>query len=216
MQAMILAAGLGKRLLPLTNTTPKPLLLLKGQPIIVHLLKALKQNGIQQVVINVFHLKEQIKNFLQDGKQYGIDIIYSEEQELLDTGGGILNALPLLTSNTFIVVNADIYSNYNFARLPQKFTGLAHLVLVNNPSFKPQGDFSLASNQVCLTGNNMLTYAGIGVFKQEFFHNPPGKVFPLHNLLKRAINKNMVTGEHFTGTWHNIGSAELLQLAEMS
>jgi MurNAc alpha-1-phosphate uridylyltransferase len=214
MQAMILAAGLGKRMLPLTHTTPKPMLMLKGQPIIVHLLQSLKNNGVNKVVINLYHHKEQIKTFLQNGNRYGLEILYSEEKELLNTGGGIVNALPLLGTEPFIVVSADIYSVYQFATLPQKLTGLAHLVLVDNPLFNSNGDFALQNGQVYLSGDKMLTYASIGIFKREFFDDPPGSAFPLHILLKRAINNNMVTGERFTGTWHNIGTKELLQAAE--
>lgn len=214
MQAMILAAGLGERMLPLTSTIPKPLIMLKGQPLIVHLLQALKNNGVDKVVINIYHLKQQIRDFLQDGSRYGIKILYSEENELLGTGGGIVNALSLLDPEPFIVVSADIYSTYVFATLPKKLCRLAHLVLVDNPLFNAAGDFALQNGKVCLTGNTMLTYASIGIFTKEFFADPPGVVFPLNILLRSAINSNMVTGEYFAGTWYNIGTTKLLQAVE--
>lgn len=214
MQAMILAAGLGKRMQPLSNTIPKPLLTIKGQPLIVYLLKALKENGVNKVVINLFHLKDQIKDLLQDGSHYGVKIWYSEENELLNTGGGIVNALPLLDDEPFIVVSADIYTKYQFSLLPKALTGLAHLVLIDNPSFKTNGDFALEGRQVGLTGSKLFTYANIGIFTKKFFENPPGIIFPLRDLLHRAISNNMVTGEHFTGLWHNIGTIDLLEAAE--
>jgi MurNAc alpha-1-phosphate uridylyltransferase len=214
MQAMILAAGMGKRMLPLTNTIPKPLLMLKGQPLIVHLLQALKNNGVDTVVINLYHFKQQIRDLLQDGSKYGVKIKYSEESELLGTGGGIVNALPLLAPEPFIVVSADIYSEYIFATLPKKLCGLAHLVLVDNPFFNPKGDFALKNGKICFAGDTMLTYASIGIFTKELFVDPPDSAFPLNILLKKAINNNMVTGEHFTGIWHNIGTPDLLKAAE--
>ena len=214
MQAMILAAGLGKRMLPLSNTIPKPLLPVRGQPLIAHLLQSLKKNGVQKVVINVHHLKEQIKNFLENGSSYGMEILYSEEKELLETGGGILNALPLLDNAPFIVVSADIYSEYPFASLPPALSGLAHLVLVDNPPFNLKGDFVLQGRQISLAGDNPLTYASIGIFKKEFFNDPPGTVFPLNFLFTRAIKNNLITGEHFAGVWHNIGTIDLLHAAQ--
>ena len=216
MQAIILAAGLGQRMQPLTATTPKPLLLLRGKPLIVHLLQALKMHGISKVVINVFHLKEQIQDFLQDGAQYGIEIKYSIEEQLLDTGGGIVRALPLLANEPFIVASADVYSDYNFSLLPSALKNLAHLVLVANPPFNSKGDFSLTDQLVTLVGNNTLTYAGFGMFTKEFFENPPTTIFPLSYLLNRAINNQQVTGEIFTGQWHNIGTTKLLATAEQT
>jgi len=216
MQAMILAAGLGTRMGDLSQIIPKPMIALKGQPLISHLLQALKANGVNKAVINLFHLKNQIKDFLQDGSSYGIELTYSEEPELLGTGGGIVNALPLLDDAPFIVASADVYSSYQFSLLPKALTSMAHLVLVDNPSFKVKGDFALDGSQVKLTGNNMLTYANVGVYKKEFFRDPPGTIFPLSCLLQRAINNKLVTGEYFNGIWYNIGTLELLTEAERS
>lgn len=214
MQAMILAAGLGKRMGSITDTTPKPLLKLHGQPLIEHLLRSLAANGIDEIVMNVFHLKQQLQDFLRDGSKYGVNILYSEETTLLNTGGGVLNALSLLNKEPFIVVSADIYSEYKFSLLPTKLNGLAHLVLVDNPPFHPQGDFSLVDGIVKADGNNKLTYANIGVYTHEFFADSPGPVFPLNVLMRREINNNKVSGERFAGMWHNIGTPELLAAAE--
>ena len=214
MQAMILAAGLGKRMQPITNTIPKPLIKLHGEPLIVHMLKNLASCGIHEVVINTFYLKEQLQDFLQDGSKYGVQIVYSAETVLLDTGGGVVNALPLLDKQPFLLVSADIYTDCNFANLPSKLPGLAHIVLVNNPAFKARGDYALAGQQVAMSGTELLTYANIGVYSHEFFLDPPGTIFPLNMLLARAITSNRLTGEIFSGMWHNIGSMELLAAAE--
>ena len=214
MQAMILAAGLGKRMLPLTSTIPKPLLKVKGQPLIVHLIQSLKEQGVNRIIINIYHFKEQIKRYLKDGRDYGVEIVYSEEQELLNTGGGIVNALSLLKPEPFIVVSADLYTTYPFASLSKSLTKSAHLVLVDNPSFNVKGDFSLHDGIVCEPSGHTLTYANLGIFTHEIFHNPPAIIFPLNVLLKMAITNNMVTGERFTGIWHNIGTPQLLQTLE--
>ena len=191
MRAMILAAGLGERMRPLSNTMPKPLLEVRGQPIIVHLLRALAKSGFKEIVMNLHYLANEIKDFLGDGSCYGVKIDYSYEYKLLDTGGGIVNALPLLGEDPFLVVSVDIYTDYVFhslAKIPERS---AHLVLVNNPAYHPNGDYALKDNLVSLSDHQKFTYANIGVFKFDFFANAPEGAFPLSTLLNTAIEKTI-------------------------
>lgn len=215
---MILAAGRGERMRPLTDHTPKPLLSVAGKPLIVHHLEALQAAGFREIVVNTGHLGEQLPAALGDGHRWGVRIAYSPEPpDALETGGGVFQALPLLGSEPFLVVNGDVWTNYPFARLSTGLAGpaLAHLVLVDNPPHHAQGDFSLedGGGSVGESGTERLTFSGVSVLRPELFAGcRPGR-FPLGPLLRRAIAINQVSGEHFTGAWRDIGTPQ--RLAEL-
>lgn len=214
MRAMILAAGRGQRMSHLTAGTPKPLLRVGGRYLIEYPLAALVKIGIQEIVINIAYLGEQIKTALGNGSRYGVRLIYSEEPEALETGGGIFNALPLLGNEPFIVLSSDVITEYPLQHLLQQTEKLAHLVLVDNPDFCPLGDFSLQGHQVFNEGEKKLTYSNVGIFRPELFAGcQPGK-FRLADLLRKAIAQQQVTGEYYRGVWHNIGTSQ--QLAELN
>lgn len=212
---MILAAGRGERMRPLTDHTPKPLLPVAGQPLIVHQLRALQTAGITDLVINTGHLGEQLAVVLGDGGHWGLRIVYSPEPpEALETGGGILQALPLLGAEPFLVVNGDVWTDYPFAQLLAIPIDLAHLVLVDNPPHHPKGDFVLrADGRVEEAEASRLTFSGISVLRPELFANcVPGR-FPLGPLLRRAMTEGRVSGEHYCGGWRDIGTPQ--RLAEL-
>lgn len=214
MKAMILAAGRGVRMRPLTDTRPKSLLAAGGKPLIVWQLEKLARAGITETVINHAHLGHMIETELGDGSRFGLSIRYSPEQEALETAGGIALALPLLGAEPFLVINADIYCGYDFAALAglDLRDKLAHLVLVDNPPQHPRGDFALDGGQVRETGERLLTFSGIGVYAPRLFGGIPhqSKV-PLAPLLRKAMAADRVSGEHYRGCWHDIGTAERLQ-----
>lgn len=208
---MILAAGRGERMLPLTLHTPKPLLIAGGRRLIEYHLDALVQAGITDIIINHARLGKQIEAALGDGSRYGASIHYSPEGEQpLETGGGIFNALPLLGSMPFVVINADVWSDYPYARLPREPDGLAHLVLVDNPPHHSTGDFALRDNHVLNDGAQKLTYSGIGVYHPELFDGCMAGAFPLAPLLRTAMQNGQVSGEHYSGRWMDIGTPERL------
>ena len=214
MMAMILAAGRGERMRPLTDRLPKPLLQAGGKALIEHHIEALVQAGVRSLVINHAHLGEQIEQALGDGARWGITIAYSPEPPgALETGGGIFNALPLLGSAPFIVVNADIWTDYAYLELPRRISGLAHLVLVDNPPHHPGGDFALQGDTANSTGEPRLTYSGIGVYRHELFSGCQSGRFPLAPLLRKAMARGQVTGEHYRGLWIDIGTPA--RLAEL-
>jgi len=214
-RALILAAGRGERMRPLTDSVPKPLLPVAGRPLIVHHLVALAAAGISDIVINHAHLGERIEQQLGDGRAHGVAIRYSAEPSgALETGGGILQALPLLGSAPFVVVNGDVWSDFPYARLPRRPAGLAHLVLVDNPPHHPDGDFSLVAGRVRPRAAGALTYSGIGVLTPALFAGcRPGR-FPLAPLLRAAIDRDQVGGEHWPGRWVDVGTPERLQALE--
>lgn len=215
MRAMILAAGRGERMRPLTDHTPKPLLPVGPEPLIGHHLRRLRAAGIEEVVINLAHLGEQLPAALGDGSRYGLRIHYSPEPDgALETAGGIRHALHLLGDAPFLLVNGDVYTDFPFETLRQALKGLMHLVLIPNPDHHPNGDFALdASGQVALEGER-LTYAGIGVYDPKLFRDlPPGRR-PLAPLLKEAIAASQVSGECFTGCWIDVGTPERLARAQ--
>ena len=212
MKAMILAAGKGERMRPLTDVTPKPLLLVDGQPLITYHLKALKIAGIKEVVINTWYLGKQLVSSLGDGRNFGLKITYSEEQELLNTGGGIANALPLLGTDPFLVLSADILTDFPIQTLPTAPHGLAHLVMVDNPSYHLEGDFGLDRGKLKLNTGVKLTYGNIGIFRPEFFASCPAGAFPLGALLRQHIANDLVTGQYYAGAWHNIGTPADLEI----
>lgn len=216
MKAMILAAGLGKRMLPLTNTTPKPLIKLNNKFLIEYVIENLKIAGITDIVINIYHLKEQIKHALKDGGKWGINIKYSEESELLDTGGGILQAIRsnLIGQEPFIVISSDIITNFNLCTLLPNLDNLAHLILVPNPYFKPYGDFSLDNHYLTLPSKNYArnyTYANIGIFDPKFFANVEEKILPLSKLINKHLQNQQITAEVYDGLWQNIGTLDDLE-----
>ena len=211
MKAMILAAGLGKRLRPLTLKRPKPLLSAAGKALIVYHLERLAEAGFQDIVINHAWLGEQIVEALGDGRQWSVNISYSGEEEPLETGGGIFNALPLLTDEPFAVVNGDVYTDYPFAQLPRSIDGLAHLIMVDNPPFKEKGDFALEQGRIQPDGVNMLTFGGLSVLSSRLFDGCQSGAFRLAPLLIQAMNTGMVSGEHYQGFWTDVGTVERLQ-----
>lgn len=202
---MILAAGRGERMKALTQHTPKSLLRVQGSYLIEFAIDALKRAGILDIVINISYLGEQIKQVLGDGKQYGVSIIYSEEVERLETGGGILKALPLLGEKPFVVMSSDIITDYPLHQLPKQLAGLGHLVMVDNPLFHPKGDFGLYEGYLTLDHQPALTYANIAVLHPHLFAGCASRYFRLVELLVPAIKKRQLTGEYYQGKWHNIG-----------
>ena len=215
MKAMILAAGRGERMRPLTDKLPKPLLKVADKMLIEYHLEKLKAAEITNVVINHAWLGEKVEQALGDGSRYGLNITYSAETEALETAGGILNALPLLSGATgkdeFIVINGDIYCDYDINKLPSNLSGLAHLILVNNPPHHLEGDFVLTnSGAVEQSGQNKLTFSGLGLYHPDLFKNYfPGKQ-ALAPILRKAMDENQVSGELYQGIWHDIGTPERL------
>ena len=216
MKAFILAAGRGERMRPLTDHTPKPLLMAGGKPLIVWHLERLAAAGFKEVVINHAHLGAQIEAALGDGSNWGLRIQYSPEPPgALETAGGIAQALPLLGGEAFLVVNGDVYCDWDFQRAEQLTAATAHLVMVENPAHHRSGDFSLQANHVVLADSEQtLTYAGIGVFLPSFFAGiEPGSVMKLRPLLDAAIAAGTLTGERHGGRWVDVGTPQ--RLAEL-
>jgi N-acetyl-alpha-D-muramate 1-phosphate uridylyltransferase len=207
MKVMILAAGMGARLRPLTETTPKALIEVHGRPIITYHLERLEANGFHDIVINVSYLADKIKQYLGNGRAFGVNIVYSEEATPLETGGGILNALPLLGDQPFLAINADIVTDYPFEQLKTRLTRLVHCVLVENQWGK--NDFGL-QNHLLIDQPQGLMYSGIAVYSPTLFtHCQHGK-FSVVPLLKQAIANQQVTGEIYTGVWRDIGTVTAL------
>lgn len=216
---MILAAGRGERMRPLTDRTPKPLLVVRGKPLIEWVIAALASAGISELVINHAHLGEQLTAALGNGGRFGVSIRYSPEREALETAGGIAQALPLLGDAPFLVVNADLFCDYDFTQLATRTLGddLAHLVLVANPDHHPQGDFSLddPAGRVSERGAaaSMLTFSGIGLYSPRLFSGiPTGHKAPLAPLLRKAMAAGRVGGERHRGEWNDVGTPERLAI----
>jgi len=208
---MLLAAGRGERLRPLTDQTPKPLLEVRGKPLIVWHLEALARAGVREVVINLSWLGGRIRAAVGEGGRFGLKIHYSEEPAApLEAGGGIFQALPLLGAAPFLVVNSDTYTNIDFSRLTIAPAALAQLVLVPNPEHHPLGDFALQDGEVLETAETRYTYAGIGVYRPELFAGCSAGRFPLLPVLRRAIAARRLRGDLFRGQWVDVGSAERL------
>ena len=216
MKAMILAAGRGERMRPLTDATPKPLLKVGNQTLIEHHLRALRAAGVREVVVNLSWLGEQIRAAAGDGARWGVSIQYTDEGPVaLETGGGIFNALPLLGAQPFIVVNGDVWTDYPFARLALVGAATGHLVLVPNPAHHARGDFSLENARVVERRGKTYTFAGLAMYRPEFFAGCQAGRFPLLPLLKRAIEAQTLSGEVYTGAWSDVGTPErLTQLQE--
>jgi len=215
MKVMILAAGRGERLRPLTDTCPKPLLCVAGKPLIQYTIENLQRAGFSEIVINVAYLGEQIRQTLGDGKQFGVTLVYSVEETALETAGGIIQALPLLGDAPFLVVNADIACDFPFAHLHKPLQGLAHLVMIANPAHNSNGDFYLSKSSVLqTTGEPKLTFSGIGLYHPHLFANLTAGKRKLAPLLLEKMAQGFITGELFTGFWMDIGSKERLQALE--
>ena len=211
MKAMILAAGRGERMRPLTDAVPKSLLKIDGKALIIHRIEALRAAGFLDLVINLGYRGEQIRATLGEGDRYGVRIAYSREPEdALDTGGGILQALPLLGEAPFVVTNSDIWTDYPLARLVKKAPRLAYLVMVDNPPQHPAGDFALAGGRVSEQAAPRLTYSGISVLSPGLFDGcSPGR-FSLVPLLRRGMAAGAVEGEYYRGEWRDIGTPQRL------
>lgn len=216
MKAMILAAGKGERMRPLTLHTPKPLLKVGGMPLIEHQLRALVSAGVHELVINHAWLGEQIEAYLKDGEGFGAHIQYSAEGEPLETGGGIYKALPLLGGEPFAIVNGDVWCDYDYTSLHLPEGALAHLVMVDNPPHHVTGDFALNDGRLAdlPAQGRALTYSGIAVLSPELFAGCGGGTLKLAPLLRRAMAAGQVTGEHFKGTWVDVGTVERLAEVE--
>jgi MurNAc alpha-1-phosphate uridylyltransferase len=213
MKAMILAAGRGERMRPLTDARPKPLLEAGGKPLIVHQIERLRAAGFCELVINHAHLGVQIERALGDGRALGIQIRYSPEGEgrALETGGGIHRALPLLGADPFLVVNGDIWCDLDYRAFRIAHADLAQIVLVDNPSHHPEGDFALQDGRVTDADGPRLTFAGIGIYRPALFAACSPGAFPLAPLLRAAIAAGRCGGLHHRGHWLDIGTPERLQ-----
>ena len=211
MRAMLLAAGRGERMRPITDSTPKPLVRVGGRPLIAWHLAALARAGIREVVINLSWLGAQVRATLGDGRDYGVSITYSEEGPVpLETGGGIFRAVPLLGPGPFLVVNADIWTDIDFAALALEAHAHARLLLIPNPPHHPRGDFGLEGDLVVTRDTDRHTYTGVGMYRPEFFAGcTPGR-FPLLPLLNRAIAAGVVRGQVHRGEWCDVGTVERL------
>ena len=216
MRAMILAAGRGERLRPLTDTTPKPLFKAGDQSLIEYHLENLAQAGFREVVINLAHLGDMIRDTLGNGSTWGLNIHYSQEPPgALDTGGGIGQALPLLGESPFAIINGDVYSQYPLARLRAIKCSHAHLVLVPNPAHNPDGDFVLQGGHIKADAKPneqaSFTFSGISVYHPRFFASAPGGKYSVVPMLRAAAALRHVTGEVYRGDWHDIGTLERLE-----
>jgi MurNAc alpha-1-phosphate uridylyltransferase len=217
MRALILAAGRGERMRPLTDTTPKPLLRVGGRMLIERHIDALARIGVRDIVVNTSHLAEQFPAALGDGARYGVAIRYSYEGPVpLETAGGMQRALPLLGDAPFIAVNGDVWTDFDLATLPAEPRGLAHLVLVDNPAHHARGDFVLEPDGRVRDRDDVapaLTFAGIGVYRPALVANGPGGAYPLGPVLRDAMRAGSVTGQHHRGVWTDVGTPE--RLAEL-
>ena len=209
MKAMILAAGRGERMRPLTDAIPKVLLEVRGKSLVAWSIEALARAGVREIVINHAHLGHMIEAALRDGRRFGVAIRYSREAEALETAGGIAQALPLLGDRPFLVVNGDLFCDFDLSRLVATDLGqnLAHLVLVPNPPHHPQGDFALNGGQVAESGQSKLTYSGMGLYRPDLFSSiRPGSKGQIAPLLRAAMARGQVSGEIHRGVWHDVGT----------
>jgi N-acetyl-alpha-D-muramate 1-phosphate uridylyltransferase len=210
--AMILAAGRGERLRPMTDTTPKPLLRVRGQPLIERHVVGLARAGIERIVVNLAWLGSQISEYLGDGARYGVKIVYSDETpRALETAGGIFRALPRLAPGPFAVVNGDIYTAFPFETLRIAADRDAHLVLVPNPPQHPHGDFGMEHGLARAGAEPLYTFSGIAMYRCEFFSGCTDGIFPLKPLLLRTIAADRCSAQLYTGAWEDVGTPQRLQ-----
>jgi MurNAc alpha-1-phosphate uridylyltransferase len=215
MKAMVLAAGRGERMRPITDTVPKPLVRVGGRPLIAWHLAALARAGVREVVINLSWLGEQLRTALGAGADFGLRITYSEEGPVpLETGGGIFRALPLLGPEPFLVLSGDIWTDIDLGSVQLEPEAQAHLVLIPNPPHHPRGDFGLEGNVVVQRDSERLTYANVGIYRPEFFAGCAAGRFPLLEPLNRAIGARLVRGEVHRGAWSDVGTPERLAQLE--
>lgn len=215
MKAMILAAGRGERLRPLTDVTPKPLIQVAGRSLIEYHIDNLAAAGFSDIIINTAWLAEKIHHQIGDGSRYGVNISYSDEGEALETAGGIINALPLIGDQPFLVVNGDIWCDFRFSSLPSLQTDIeAHLVLVNNPEHNPEGDFSLRDGLLKNSGDEKYTYSGIGIFTAEFFAGQPAGKLALAPVIRKKCELGQVSGQTYDGIWTDVGTLDRLAAIE--
>lgn len=213
MKAMLLAAGLGKRLRPLTQTTPKPLLRVGSKRLIEYQIENLVAAGITEIVINLHHLADQIESFLGDGRALGVQIEYSREPDLLETGGGIKQALAQLGDDPFIVVSADTYIEFDFSRLPSVLPSgcLGCLLMTNNPAHHPVGDFAIAADGVLQAAGECLTYTGTAVLAPDLVSGEPDGAFALRKVFDEAIAAGRLRGMKHDDYWCDVGTLERLE-----
>ncbi len=213
MRAMILAAGRGERMRPLTDTIPKPLLKVHGKPLIVWHIEKLVASGFSEIIINIAHLGNTITQFLGDGSKWGIRLHYSDEQKegALESAGAIVKALPLLENETFLVVNGDVWCDYKFNANLELHSSLAHLILVPNPLHNKKGDFALSDTLIQNTAEQMYTFSGIGYYNPKLFEKLSYGKRALAPLLREAIEKKQISGELYNGIWHDIGTPQRLK-----
>ena len=220
MKALVFAAGLGERMRPLTDHTPKPLIEAGGKPLIVWHLEKLAAMGVQDVVVNTSWLADRFPATLGDGTQWGLRLHYLHEGDTpLETGGGMLNARPFLGEAPFLLVNGDIWTDFDFARLPREPAGLAHLVLVDPPAFAPRGDFAIDDDGILhREGDHRLTYAGLGIYRPGQIRETSGGKprFPLLPLLHAGMDANRIRGERLPGQWTDVGTPQRLAELETS
>jgi len=210
---MILSAGRGERMRPLTDTIPKPLLIVNGKSLIIWHIEKLAKAGFKEIIINVAHLGYKIIEILGDGSKWGVKVTYSDEQEegALESAGGIVKALPLLCSEPFLVVNADIWTDFNFNASFNLGDDLAHLILVKNPEHNLSGDFGLVSNRVLSETDEKYTFSGIGYYKPQVFEHLSYGKSALAPILRDLMRDNVVSGELFDGSWIDVGTPKRLE-----
>lgn len=215
MTVMILAAGRGERMRPLTDITPKPLLKVHNKALIVWHIEKLASLGFSEIVINIAHLGYKIPKALGDGSEWGVNLIYSDEQECggLESAGGIIKALPLIQSETFLVVNGDIWCDYEFKNDFNLGNDLIHLILVRNPEHNPNGDFALHENRILNDSKERFTFSGIGYYSKKLFDTLECKKIPLAPIIREAVQNNKVSGSIHLGRWHDIGTPQRLERA---
>ena len=213
MKAMILAAGRGERMRPLTDHTPKPLLKVQGKALIVWHIEKLASLGFNEIVINIAHLGYKIPEALGDGSKWGVNLIYSDEQEsgALESAGGIIKALPFFKNETFLVVNGDVFCDYAFDVDFDLGDDLAHLILVPNPDHNRDGDFGFQNRRVCNDSNEKFTFSGIGYYSPRLFDALKAEKSALAPLLRQAIEKSSVSGSLHAGVWYDIGTPQRLE-----
>lgn len=210
--ALVLCAGLGTRMRPITDKLPKPMVQVAGKPLLFYHLERLKQAGVRRVVINTYWLGEHIIESVKDGAEFGLDIVYSKEDPLMETGGGIKQALSLIEDSTFLVVNGDIWCDMALELVKAPNQGqLANLVMINNPAHNLNGDFSIVDGKLSLSDSNKKTFSGIACYHRDFFEPVPLEPGPLSPWFKHWIEQDKINGQFYNGKWCDVGTPERLE-----